>query len=164
MPKDKAIETPEDLYQHFVDYKQWILENPYLIHDFVGKDAVEVHKKKTRPLTWSGFEGFLAKNGIVSHLGHYEQNDRGAYEQYLPIITRIKQECRGEVIDGALAGIYNANIAARLEGLKEGVDHTTAGKEFTTPPPINVYNSAPPLASDESQIDGKTEKPKTPES
>lgn len=155
MPKPKLIESPEQLYQYFTDFKEWIFKNPYLVHDFVGKDAIEVHRKKTRPLTWSGFEAYLAKNDIVSHLGHYEQNDREAYTEYLPTITRIKQECRGEIIDGALSGIYNANIAARVEGLQEKVDHTTGGDKITAPPQINVYNTAPPLAADESDIDGK---------
>jgi hypothetical protein len=124
MPRDKAIETPDQLLEYFLQYKKWVEETPYLIHDFVGKDAVEVHKKKTRPLTWTGFEGFLAKNGIVTQLTHYEQNNREAYTEYLPIITRIKVECRGELIDGALSGLYNANLAARIEGLKDASEVT----------------------------------------
>lgn len=35
------------------------------------------------------------------------------------------------------------------------IDHTTAGKAFETPPPINVYNTAPPLAGDEKDIEDK---------
>lgn len=124
MPRDKAIESPEQLLKYFLEYKEWILTTPYLIHDFVGKDATEVHRKKTRPLTWSGFEAFLARNGVVTQLTHYEQNGRDAYAEYLPIISRIKAECRGDVIDGALSGLYNANLAARIEGLKDASEVT----------------------------------------
>lgn len=122
MGKPKAISSPEELYSLFEAYKQWIVDTPYLIHDFVGKDAAEVHRRKTRPITWSGFEGYLARHNVISQLTHYEQNDRDSYHEYLPIIARIKAECRADVVDGALSGLYNANLAARIEGLKENME------------------------------------------
>lgn len=133
MPKPKLIETPQLLYEYFTQYKIWVMENPYKVHDYVGKDAEEVYKRKQRAITWSGFEGWLAENDIVSHLGNYEYNALGSYAEYLPIITRIKKECSNDVINGALAGVYNPNIAARLEGLKEQqeMDLTTGGKPFS---------------------------------
>jgi hypothetical protein len=127
MPRDKAIKTPEELEQLFERYKEWVKKNPYQVHDFVGKDAVEVWKQRERPLTWTGFEGWLAKEGIVTQLTHYEQNDRGAYEEYLPVIRAIKAQCRADVIDGALSGVYNQNIAARLEGLVDKKEHEHKG-------------------------------------
>lgn len=119
MPKPKLISSPDELFNHFIAYKKWVKEHPYLFNDYVGKDAVEVNKKRERPLTWSGFEGFLAESGIISHLAHYEQNTGDAYTDYLPIIRVIKKICRADTIDGALAGVYNQNIAARIEGLKD---------------------------------------------
>jgi hypothetical protein len=125
MPRDKAIETPNELAELFEEYRKWVDENPYRVHDFVGKDADEVERKRHRPLTWVGFEGWLYRQGILQHLGHYEQNTNGSYEAYLPIIRALKGQCSMDVIDGALAGIYNQNIAARLEGLtdKKELDH-----------------------------------------
>lgn len=125
MSKQKAISTPEELAQLFEEYREWVDKTPYLVHDFVGKDADEVEKRRARPLTWSGFEAWLYRQGILQHLGHYEQNTGGSYESYLPIIRALKMQCRSDVIDGALSGIYNQNIAARLEGLtdKKELDH-----------------------------------------
>lgn len=122
MPRDKAISTPEELAELFNKYKDWAKSTPYLVHDFVGKDAIEVEKKKERPLTWVGFEAWLWREGVVQHLGHYEQNTDGAYEAYLPTIRALKMQCRADVIDGALSQVYNQNIAARLEGLKDATD------------------------------------------
>jgi hypothetical protein len=56
MGKKKYIETPEILWQHFLDYKAHVKKSPILIKDWVGKDADEVHKEKERPLTIEGFE------------------------------------------------------------------------------------------------------------
>jgi hypothetical protein len=119
MSRDKLIKTPEELRELFYSYREWVTKNPYKVHDFVGKDALEVERKKQRPVTWIGFEAWLDREGIISQLTHYEQNDRNSYTEYLPIIRAIKKQCSSEIIDGALAGIYNQNITARLEGLRE---------------------------------------------
>lgn len=133
MGKQKAIETPLILEELFNDYKSWIKKNPFKVHDFVGKDATEVRREKERPLTWIGFEAYLCREKILHHLGHYEQNKEGNYEAYLPIIRAIKAECSGDIIEGAMAGIYNHNIAARIEGLadKKEVDKTVRKVKFT---------------------------------
>lgn len=107
--------------------------NPFKEHDFVGKDATEVNRKKQRPTSWIGFEGWLASNQIAHHLGHYEQNTDNHYTNYLPIIRAIKAICSADIIEGAMAGIYNHNLAARLEGLadKKEVDKTVHKVKFT---------------------------------
>lgn len=130
--KQKYIETPEKLYQYFSEYKEWVKQNPYKWHDFVGKDAEEVWKLRQRPLTWIGFEGYLAERDIISHLGHYEQNTDGSYEAYLPTIARIKRECSSDVVSGALAGVYQQNVATRVEGLtdKREVEKKVTKLEF----------------------------------
>jgi hypothetical protein len=129
MSRGKAIESPEKLWELFDKYKIWAKDNPYLWHDFVGKDAEEVWKKRERPITWMGFEAWLYREGVVYHLGHYEQNNQESYGDYLPVIRAIKLECSVDVIDGALAGVYNQNIAARLEGL---ADKKEVDKKITT--------------------------------
>ncbi len=133
MPKEKVIETPKALLELFDEYQEWVKANPYLVHDFKGKDADEVRIEKQRPITWSGFEAWLAKEGVLTQLTHYEQNDRNSYAEYLPIVARIKAICRGDVLDGALSGVYNQNIAARIEGLadKKEVDKTVRKVKFT---------------------------------
>jgi hypothetical protein len=119
MSKPKAIESPEELESLFQAFKKWSEEHPFKEHDFVGKDGNSVERKKKRAISWIGFEGYLADNGIVCHLGHYEQNKDGAYDAYLPTIRAIKKRCAADVIGGALAGIYHGNLAARIEGLAD---------------------------------------------
>jgi len=119
MPRDKAIESPERLAELFEQYRSWVEKHPYRVHDFVGKDATEVHKDRQRPLTWVGFEAWLYRHGIVTQLTHYEQNTGDSYSEYLPIVRALKKQCSSDIIDGALAGVYNQNIAARLEGLAD---------------------------------------------
>jgi hypothetical protein len=70
MPRTKAIETPERLQELFDQYREWVKTSPYMVHDFVGKEGVEVERKRQRPLTWVGFEAWLWREGVVTHLGH----------------------------------------------------------------------------------------------
>lgn len=133
MGNHKSIASAEELERLFFEYKDWVKQNPFKWHDFVGKDAEEVWKERERAITWSGFEAYLANKRILVHLGHYEQNKEGSYDEFLPIIRAIKRICTGDIIDGALSGIYNHNIAARLEGLadKKEVDKTVRKVKFT---------------------------------
>lgn len=117
--REKEIATPEELQKHFEDYKTWAKENPYKWHDFVGKDAEEVWKERERPLTWFGFEAHLCKQGILTQLTHYEQNANNSYTAYLPIIRAIKAEINQDIVEGASAGVFQQNIAARLTGLAD---------------------------------------------
>lgn len=119
----KYIETPEKLWDLFVEFMKWVEENPYKVQDFVGKDGDMVYREKQRPLTWSGFEKYLYLNGVISDLRSYEQNENQSYTDYLPIITRIKAICHGEMIEGASSGVYNANIAARVAGLVDKAEN-----------------------------------------
>jgi hypothetical protein len=113
----KYIETPDKLWDLFVEFMEWVENNPYKVQDYVGKDGDMVYREKQRPLTWSGFEKYLYLNGVISDLRSYEQNENESYTDYLPIVTRIKAICHGEMIEGASSGVYNANIAARVVGL-----------------------------------------------
>lgn len=117
--RPKNIESPEALHELFEEYKQWVKENPFMVHDYVGKDAIEVERRKQRPLSWVGFEGFLARAGIIEHLGNYEQNTGGTYTAFLPIIRVCKKQCSADIVDGALAGVYAHNLAARIEGISD---------------------------------------------
>lgn len=113
----KYIETPEKLWELFIQFMEWVKENPFEVEDWVGKDACPVVRKKQRPTTFIGFEKWLALNGVVSDLSGYTKNVDGAYSDYSPILSRIRSICNGEIIEGSAAGVFNPMIAARVAGL-----------------------------------------------
>jgi len=120
----KYIETPERLWELFHLFMQWVKDNPYLVQDYVGKDGIRVDREKQRPLTFIGFEKYLALEGIVSDLSSYEKNLDNRYELYVPIVSRIRKICNGEIIEGASAGVYNAMIASRVASLIDRSEQT----------------------------------------
>ena len=119
MGKPKYIETPERLKEYFLAYQKDTKSKPFIIKDWVGKDAMDVYREKERPLTIEGFECWLADNDIIEDLGDYLKNKDNRYTNYAPICSYIKKHTRKDQIEGGMAGMYNPSITQRLNGLVE---------------------------------------------
>jgi len=122
--------TPEELEAYFEQYKEWVEENPILVQDYVGKDGTEVNRKKNRPLTFDGFEIWLRKNSKIKCCQHILDNVKSAYNDFIDVSRYIKASVKADQIEGGMAGIYNPNITARLNGLTEKIQED-GSKEVT---------------------------------
>lgn len=105
------------MWKLFQDYRDWVKNNPILIEDYVGKDAVRVMREKPRCLTMEGFDNYLFEKDILDGVQNYFANTNDAYTDFLSICSRIKQAIREDQISGGMAGIYNPSITQRLNGL-----------------------------------------------
>ena len=76
--RPRNLESPEQLYKLFEDYKDNIKSNPFLVHDFVGKDGKSVYREKEKPLTLEGFENYCYKR-----VGYVEQYFKNKEEELL---------------------------------------------------------------------------------
>lgn len=119
MAKHKYIETPEKLWELFSEFVEHEKSNPMFKVEYVGKEGDRVNTPLQVPITFEAFECWLADKGIINDLGHYSSNEGGAYTDYLPIITRIKNNCFAQNFKGASVGLFNANIIARKLGLAD---------------------------------------------
>lgn len=117
--KPKYIETPDKLWEYFELYKKDTKSRPFLVKDWVGKDAVDVYREKERPLTIEGFECWLADQNIIDNLSNYFANSDNRYSDYSTICSRVKKAVRQDQIEGGMAGMYNPSITQRLNGLVE---------------------------------------------
>lgn len=121
MGKHKYIETPEKMWELFLAYKAKIKSNPKLVQDYVGKDAIEVLRKRERPLIMEGFENYVCDHTRISYpdLTEYFEGKNESYKDYFPVCSRIKNEIRADHIDGGMVEIYNTSITQRLNSLAE---------------------------------------------
>lgn len=119
MGKPKYIESPEKMWEAFEAYVKYTKENPFLVRDWVGKDADQVERPKEKPLTFEGFETYCFREGIINDLGDYFKNKDGRYNDYASICRMIKAEIRRDQIEGGMAMLYNPSITQRLNGLVE---------------------------------------------
>jgi hypothetical protein len=110
--------SEDEIWTHFLEYKQDIKSNPRHVSDYVGKDGNEVFKPLERPLTIEGFENFVYdKYKINIHDYLYSSDDR--YIPFSTVCSRIKRVIRQDQIEGGMVGQYNASITQRLNGLAE---------------------------------------------
>jgi hypothetical protein len=119
MGKKKYIETPELLWDYFLQYKKYVKDNPIIVKDWVGKDATDVYREKEKPLTIDGFECWCYDQEIISDLSQYFANTEQRYSEYQTICSRIRKAVRTDQIEGGMAGIYNPSITQRLNNLVE---------------------------------------------
>lgn len=123
MGRTKLIQTPEEMWSLFEEYKKETKDNPILKHVFVGKDGSSAMEKKERPLTFEGFENYLVLNKIITDVSDYFENKDNRYKDYVPVCRAIKRIIRQDQIEGGMVGIYNPSVTQRLNGL---VDKTQA--------------------------------------
>ena len=139
----KKIATPEILWQHFLDYKEWVRNNPILVQDYIGKESQMVYRERQRPLTIEGFECYCFDNDIIGDLSHYFANTHNNYTDFLTICTSIRKAVRNNQIEGGMAGIFNASITQRLNGLTENVnqDIKSNGKEISNTIQVEIVRN-----------------------
>ena len=135
MPKHKYIETPEKMWELWLEYKNHVKNNPRFIYQ-LDKSGKLVPVPQECPLTEIGFYEFVCEHPDTKFdtdspdLSDYFENKDNRYSEYIRICSRITRAVRNDHITGGMVGQYNASITQRLNNLKESTDVTTNGKEL----------------------------------
>ena len=119
MAKKKYIETPNKMWQLFLDYAAHTKDHPITVKDFIGPKAITVHRELQKPLRMEAFENYVANEGLNHFLDDYFGNKNGAYEEFSAVCSRIRKSIRQDQIEGGMTGIYNTSITQRLNNLTE---------------------------------------------
>lgn len=92
-----------------------------------GDKAGETFDVKLKvPLTIKGFTSFIG----ITHQTFLNYESEDSYKAYFEVIKLIREFIENEQLQGASLGLYNSNIIARLQGLKEQTDVTSGGNEI----------------------------------
>lgn len=119
--RDKIFETPDILFEACCEYFTWCEDNSLLEHDYVGKDAVEINRRKMRAFTIQGLCIFLHVN--TDYFSDFKDNLKGKNDDlskdFSRIITQVMDIIYNQKFTGAAAGFLNPNIIARDLGLAD---------------------------------------------
>lgn len=135
MPKHKYIETPEKMWELWLEYKDHVKNNPRFIYQ-LDKSGKLVPVPQECPLTEIGFYEFVCEHPDTKFdtdspdLSDYFENKGDRYSAYVRICSRIRRSIKNDQITGGMVGQYNPSITQRLNNLKESTDVTTNGKEL----------------------------------
>jgi hypothetical protein len=122
--RDKLFATPELLWEAACEYFQWCENNPIEAED--NKGTKNVNKVRfNRPFTIKGF--MLYCDASEHWLSVFKNN---ATEDFLYVIRKIEAIIYNQKFEGAVIGIYNANIIARDLGLTDRSDITSDGEKI----------------------------------
>lgn len=123
--RDTLFKTPEMLLEAAHNYFNWCNDNP--IQSVVKKtsnngfsDEVKTHQ---RPFT---------KQGLFLHFGCSEtwltNFKKTCSADFLKVIEAIEQTIEAQQIEHAMVGVFNSNLVARIQGIKDSTDVTTNGE------------------------------------
>lgn len=120
--RPRLIKSPEQLLEHFEDYKQWAHDNPWYKVEAIksGDMAGElVHIPIERPMTEWGFAVYLGTSRQC--LQGYAKR-----EEFIGTYARIKDEMSAMRVEGGVTQLYNPNLVARIDGISEKseIEHT----------------------------------------
>lgn len=128
------FKTAGELWQAFVAYCDFVDQHPIELPTYVskkskikGSESEGKGGKVARPLT---LDGFLAFHGVGSTWTQFSDYTDKRGEDFSLVISRIRACVRADQIEGGLAGIYNSNLTARLNGLTDRQDVTSEGRKI----------------------------------
>lgn len=154
--RDKLFESPELMWEAACDYFEWVINNPdYEVKPMVvsqGKEGSTVEMIQIPIKKPFLLEGLCLYMGCTSsYFRNFKMQERAKAEDFMTVIAKIEEVIYSQKISGAISGYFNSNIIARHLGLKDSTEVKHEG--IPAPPPVNVYNTAPPRSRDESQVD-----------
>jgi len=146
--------TPQLLWDEAVKYFEWISVKVWNKKEAIKSGDMAGSLIDVPTSTPMSIESFCLYADIDRDtFKNYESNE-GSYKDFFGVTTRIRTIIESQQFEGATVGAYNPNIIARKLGLADKTDVTSNGKDVANlPPVINVYNSAPPMASSEDEIE-----------
>lgn len=132
--RERIFTTPDILWDAACEYFEYVQNNPLLEHDFVGKDAIEVDKRKMRAMTLAGLCLYLDVNTVYFNQFEYslEGKDDDVSKEYSKVIARIRDVIWTQKFEGAAAGLLNANLISRELGIADKTETDLKGTLDTT--------------------------------
>lgn len=158
--RDKLFVTPELLLEAASEYFTWCDNNPDHRAELVkhGGRARQVKISLRRPYTMQGLCLYLDCN--TSYFRQFKATLHAKISDgtattldydFTTVLHRILEIVYNQQLGGALTGHFNSNIVAKLLGLVDRLDVTTANEPLS-PAVVKVFNIAPPLAAREDEI------------
>lgn len=130
----KKYENPEDLWEKYIEYEQWLQENPlkeqkiYVVKGNIHE--VEVNKMRAQTL-----KGFCLFAGVTMET--FKSYKKTGGQDFLSICSNIEDAIYVSKFEGAAAELLNPNLIAREVGLHDSV------KNVSEKPAVHIHTRDP---------------------
>ena len=121
------FKTPDELEKLAEEYFAWCEANPIKIYKRKDASARQAAKNGssagsaenemyiTRPYTLDGLALYVG----VSDWHHMKESEAYQTPEFLRIIRTLEARIRNQQVSGAMVGMYNSNLTARLNGIAD---------------------------------------------
>ena len=121
------------LWQRFIEYVEWADANPITTFDRQSatgdkkeaKTKAKAQAQVQRPYTLIAFITFAG----IGDWSEFKQGKAHQTPEFSAVIRAIENAIKSQQIDGALVGVYNSNLTARLNNISEAVHTEVTGKD-----------------------------------
>lgn len=120
----------ELLWESACEYFEWCNTNPIKTtktNENLQGANTEI-KEFQRPFTKQGLFFYLECSD--DWLRNFKKS---CSDDFLRVIKAIEQTIENQQIEHAMVGVFNSNLVARIQGIKDQSDVTTNGKEINRP-------------------------------
>ena len=126
--RPRKFQTPAQLLEAAENYFDWCDRNPWYKNEKT-KDGEIIPIPTQRPYTIVGFCVFLGTSETF-----WRDFKAAAPPEFEETISKITSRIENQQLEGAVVGVFNANIIARKLGLAEKKDVTTNGQNVAASP------------------------------
>lgn len=126
--RPRKFQTPAQLLEAAENYFDWCDRNPWYKNEKT-KDGEIIPIPTQRPYTIVGFCVFLGTSETF-----WRDFKSAAPPEFEETISKITSRIESQQLEGAIVGVFNANIIARKLGLAEKKDVTTNGQNVAASP------------------------------
>lgn len=139
------------LWKEFEDYCAWITKKTWFKNEAIKSGDLAGQIVSIPTTTPMSIESFCIFADIVRQT--FINYERAEDKDLMEVATRIRHIIETQQFEGATVGAFNQSIIAAKLGLASKTDITTNGENLPAQTPIiQVYNSAPPMAGSEDEI------------
>lgn len=124
-----------DLWNLWKEFVIWAKDNPKIIFQVSMGKTVQVPVE--RPLVLEEFYTWVdATYNKTIH--QYFDNLNDAYDEYLGVVTRIKNHRFSDLAVGSLAGVYNPQMTSKILGLADKIESKQEIKAEVKSTPVDL--------------------------
>ncbi len=151
--RDAVFTDPEKLREGIEEYFADVIANPWITHEAIksGPFAGQIMAIPTvRPFTLIGLSTFL---GV--HSQWFSEFEKICSDDFTLVIKWARDVIHTQKFEGAAVGAFKENLIARDLGMAERIDATSKGQQIGQMPAIQVFNTAPPMADNEGDVEAQ---------
>lgn len=125
--RNKLFETPELLLESALEYFEWCDNNPWIKTESTKTEKGYIEKEIPTPRPYSRSGWFIY---IGCSYGWLKEFKKKCNDDFLLVIEQVENIIDTQQREGATVGSFNANIIARMQGLRDNSDVTTDGEKL----------------------------------